>query len=120
MPDGSAVVAPLRATSPTPFGSASSAWLWTMRMLAARQDGAGPAFGSGGMRPCEPDDVVKCLDRLYRQRRIDLAHARVLRIWGERGSAPDQANPHERGDARLWREAMAALEPMLRGKGVVR
>jgi hypothetical protein len=71
------------------------------------------------MRPCEPDDVVKCLDRLYRQRRIELAHARILRLWGERGTAPNPRIPAERGDLRLWREAMERLDFPLRQKGIV-
>ena len=70
-------------------------------------------------RPCDPDDVVKCLDQLYRRRRIDLVHARILRIWGERGTAPNPAYPLERGDWRLWREAIDRLEWPLRVKGIV-
>ena len=71
------------------------------------------------VRPCEPDDVMKCLDRLYRQRRIDLIHARIMRIWGERGIAPDPRHLSERGDCALWREAMDRLEWPLRVKGIV-
>lgn len=60
-----------------PFTSAEEAWFWTMAALTARRDGARVAAGKGlAQRPCEPDDVIKCLDRLYRQRRIDLTHAR--------------------------------------------
>jgi hypothetical protein len=63
--------------------------------------------------------VVKCLDRLYRHRRIDLTHARILRIWGERGTAPDARYPSEKHDWRLWREALDRLEWPLRVKGIV-
>jgi hypothetical protein len=102
------------------FRSAEEAWFWTMAALVARRDGARIAAGLGAVaRPCEPDDVVKCLDRLYRQRRIDLQHARILRIWGERGTAPDPRFPNEHGDARLWREAVSRLEWPLRVKGIV-
>ncbi|WP_424811453.1 hypothetical protein [Roseococcus sp. YIM B11640] len=107
-------------TKAEPFASADEAWFWTMSALVARRDGARFAAGKGSVvRPCEPDDVVKCLDRLYRQRRIELAHARVMRIWGERGSAPSPRYPRERGDYRLWREAMNRLEWPLRVKGIV-
>ncbi|WP_043830755.1 hypothetical protein [Muricoccus aerilatus] len=118
----------LRATTTTlssldkvqPFQSADEAWFWTMAALVARRDGARIVSGRGLVsRPCEPDDVVKALDRLYRQRRIDLAHARIMRIWGERGTAPDATSPRERGDYRLWREAMERLEWPLRMKGIV-
>lgn len=103
-----------------PFASAEDAWFWTMAALVARRDGARITAGRGQVqRPCEPDDVVKCLDRLYRQRRIDLAHARILRLWGERGTAPSPRIPQERGDLRLWREAMDRLDFPLRAKGIV-
>ena len=103
-----------------PFTSAEEAWVWTMAALTARRDGARVSAGKGlAVRPCEPDDVIKCLDRLYRQRRIELTHARIMRIWGERGTAPSPRHAQERGDHRLWREAMNRLEWPLRVKGIV-
>jgi hypothetical protein len=117
-PNHAPVHAPLARTEP--FRSVEEAWFWTMAALIARGDGARIVAGRGQVsRPCEPDDVVKCLDRLYRQRRIDLTHVRILRIWGERGTAPDPRYPRERGDWRLWREAMSRLEWPLRVKGIV-
>lgn len=103
-----------------PFSSAEAAWFWTMSALIARREGARVVAGAGRVqRPCEPDDVVKCLDRLYRQRRIDLQHARILRLWGERGQAPDPRALRERGDWRLWSEAIGRLDWPLRVKGIV-
>lgn len=118
VPTRAAVLASLAKAEP--FASAEEAWFWTMAALIARRDGARLAAGRGQvLRPCEPDDVVKCLDRLYRQRRIELHHARILRLWGERGTAPNPRFPAERGDARLWREAMERLDFPLRRKGIV-
>ena len=103
-----------------PFHSAEEAWFWTTAALAARRDGAPRRETPGRLvRPCEPDDVLKCLDTLYRRRRIDLVHARILRLWGDRQRAPNPANSRERCDWRLWREAMDRLEWMLRVKGIV-
>jgi hypothetical protein len=103
-----------------PFRSAEEAWLWTMAALVARREGARYVAGQGTVpRPCEPDDVVKCLDQLYRRRRIDLLHARILRIWGERQAAPNPAYASERCDWRIWREALDRLEWPLRVKGIV-
>ncbi|MGA8196103.1 MAG: hypothetical protein WB902_22335 [Acetobacteraceae bacterium] len=91
-----------------------------MAALKARRDGARYTANQGRVsRPCEPDDVVKCLDALYRRRRIDLVHARILRIWGERQVAPNPAHAGERCDWRLWREALGRLEWPLRIKGIV-
>lgn len=109
---------PLRR--PEPFRDAEEAWLWTMAALKARCDGARFAANQGKiLRPCEPDDVIKCLDRLYRQRRIDLVHARILRYWGDRQMPPNPAFARERCDWKLWREAMDRLEWPLRVKGIV-
>jgi hypothetical protein len=110
--------APLRRCQP--FRDAEEAWLWTMAALVARREGARFTANQGSIaRPCEPDDVVKCLDGLYRRRRIDLVHARILRIWGERQVSPCPAVPGERCDWRLWREALDRLEWPLRVKGIV-
>lgn len=103
-----------------PFRSAEEAWFWTMAALTARRDGARVTAGKGAaMRPCDPDDVIKCLDRLYRQRRIELSHARIMRVWGERGLPPSPRHAPERGDFRLWREAMSRLEFPFRLRGIV-
>jgi hypothetical protein len=107
-------------TREQPFHTVEEAWFWTMAALTARRDGARIVSGAGLVtRPCEPDDVVKCLDRLYRHRRIDLQHARIMRIWGERGTAPDARQPGEAGDWRLWHEAMTRLDWPLRVKGII-
>jgi hypothetical protein len=103
-----------------PFDSAESAWLWTMAALIARREGARYSANKGLVtRPCDPDDVVKCLDSLYRRRRIDLTHARVLRTWGERQIAPSAGIAVERIDHFVWTEALERLEWPLRVKGIV-
>ena len=103
-----------------PFLDTAEAWIWTMATLTARRDGARYTANKGKIgRPCDPDDIVKCLDTLYRQRRIDLLHARILRIWGERGMAPDPRQATERADWKIWKEALDRLEWPLRVKGIV-
>jgi len=103
-----------------PFSGAEEAWMWTMAALIARREGARYTAGQGRVsRPCDPDDVVKCLDGLYRQQRISLTHARVLRIWGERQIAPSTHIISERGAHQIWVEALERLEWPLRVKGIV-
>jgi hypothetical protein len=103
-----------------PFFNAEHAWLWTMAALTARREGARFTANKGAVtRPCDPDDVVKCLDTLYRQKRIDLAHARALRVWGERQMPPSPVVAAERQDRKLWIEALERLEWPLRVKGIV-
>jgi hypothetical protein len=102
------------------FRSAEHAWLWTMAALIARREGARYTANKALVsRPCDPDDVIKCLNGLYRQRRVDLAHARILRIWGERQMPPSLLVPSERRDYGLWVEALERLEWPLRVKGIV-
>ena len=100
---------------PAPFACAEAAWFWTAACLRARQD----ATAAPGPGPCRPEDVVKCLDGLYRQRRVELLHVRILRTWGWRGVAPNPARTRERCDWRLWHEALGRLEWPLRVHGIV-
>ena len=102
-----------KSSPPAPFLSAEAAWFWTARAL----NGAGTA--SPGASAWRAEDVVKCLDTLYRQRRIELLHARILRIWGRRGVAPSPARVRERSDWQIWREAIRRLEGPLRARGIV-
>ena len=99
-----------------PFPSAEAAWFWTSAHLRAQQEPAAPRPPPG---PCRPEDVIKCLDALYRNRRIELLHVRILRIWGWRGVAPNPAWSRQRCDAALWREAIERLDWPLRNRGIV-
>ncbi len=110
---------PLAHTPTRPFSSAEEAWFWTIAALNARNAGARIVSGLGIPRPCEPDDVVRCLDRLYRQRRLDLVHARVLKEFGDRGVPPDPSHRGDRAALLLWREALSRLEWPLVEKGIV-
>lgn len=118
---------PVRALPGTvPFADAAQAWFWTVAALAARH-GAGIGHrssrsdGRGGprvQRPCDPDDVIRALDLLYRRGGIGPLHARVLRRWGERFTVPP-AGGTAAADAALWAEAMAQLDGVLRPKGIL-
>jgi hypothetical protein len=57
--------------------------------------------------------------RALRARRVDLVHARILRVWGERQLPPNPRYATEACDFRLWREALDRLEWPLRVKGIV-
>jgi len=109
--------ASFRPTGTLRFASAEEAWFWTIAALRGRREhtGAGDARIA---RPCDPDDIMLCVDRLFRRQILSLSHARVLRVWGERQQAPYGTTPATM-DATLWREALARLTPALRQKGIV-
>ncbi len=93
---------PARAGASIAFRDAAEAWFWTMAALVARREASPRGVdGAGPPRPAMPEDILRCLDTLYRRRRIDLVHARILRIWGERGIAPDPGRAGERCDAQI-------------------
>lgn len=106
---------------PVPFDSAEEAWFWFMPAYEARHQGAKIVAGIGSMpRPCEPLDIMRVLDRLYRQRRLFADHLRVLAHYGRRGSPPDAYRRAELKAYSLWHEAMDRLTPALKRKGIVR
>lgn len=104
-----------------PFESAEEAWFWFIQAQAARNDGARFAAGQGMIpRPCEPIDILRVLDRLYRHRRLLREHLLVLRHYGRRHMAPDPRRPLEKNSHALWIEALERMEIVLIRKGIVR
>lgn len=105
----------------TPFDTAIEAWFWFIQAQQARNDGARYKAGmSLTSRPCEPTDILKILDRLYRQRFLVRDHLLVLRHYGRRQMAPDPRRAKEVRAYYLWREALDRIEPVLIRKGIVR
>lgn len=104
-----------------PFESAEEAWFWFILAQQARHDGARIAAGQGlYTRPCEPMDILKVAERLYRNRMLTMDHFHVLRHYGRRQYAPDIRRVKEHRAHKLWREAMERIEPILVRKGIVR
>ena len=104
-----------------PFESAQEAWFWFVQSEKARHEGA--RFNAGMSlypRPCEPADIVRVIDRLYRNRRLLVDHLKILRHYGIRMLAPDPYRIKEARAHTLWCEAMERIEEILVRKGVVR
>lgn len=103
-----------------PFRTAEDAWFWFIEAWTARRDGARVIAGAGLVpRPCEPVDVLRVLERLYRQRRLLRDHVAVLGHYGRRLLPPDPRRPTEGRAHRVWREALDRLGDALRAKGIV-
>lgn len=119
MPDGYTMATRRTAPLAEPFATAECAWIWCAQTLLARREGARQMLGMTAARPCTPDDILCVLNRLYNQRRILLEHARVLRVFGDRGIPPDAKALPEMEAAALWKEAMDRLTWPLQAKGIV-
>lgn len=105
----------------TPFESAEEAWFWFMAAQTAKNDGARIVAGQGLMkRPCEPGDIFQALNRLYRQRRLQMDHIRILKHYGERFMAPDPQRPRELRATIFWQQALERLGEVLELKGIVK
>ena len=104
-----------------PFENVEEAWFWFIQAQQARNDGARFTAGLGLMpRPCEPIDILRALDRLYRNRRLQMEHLLVLRHYGRRQMPPDPRRMKEGRAHILWTEALERLEAVLETKGIVR
>ena len=103
-----------------PFASAEAAWFWAWPAWAAKMEGARIVAGLADVpRPCEPSDVVNAVRRLLRRGALHMNHLEALVAWGAQGQAPNYERPRERIAWSRWRDAMDALEPVLREKGIV-
>lgn len=104
-----------------PFNTPEEVWFWFIEANQARLDGARYTAAKGNIRrPCEPVDILRILDRLYRTRRLMMDHFRVLRFYGVRQMRPELWRKSEARAATLWKEAMRALEPVFIAKGIMR
>lgn len=104
----------------SPFTSAEEAWFWFIQNQMAREDGARIAAGlSLVVRPCEPVDIYKIMERLYRGRRLLMDHILVLRHYGRRLMSPDPRRIKEIKAHGLWVEALSRMEEVMIGKGIV-
>lgn len=120
MPRERFVPTPVLFRDPIPFPSTEDAWFWFVQAQEARQSGARFKAGLGDTpRPCEPLDVLRAVDRLYRQRRLVRDHLAVLVHYGRRLMAPDPRRRAEQKAHAIWREALDTIDPVLRGKGIV-
>lgn len=103
-----------------PFPSAEDAWFWFVQAQEAKSAGARVVAGLGlTQRPCEPTDVHRAVDRLYRQRKLLRDHLHVLVHYGRRLMAPDPERHREARASALWREAFDRIAPALREKGII-
>lgn len=103
-----------------PFNNAVEAWFWFILAQQARNEGARYKAGISQMtRPCEPADILKILDRLYRQRMLIRDHLLILRHYGRRQMPPDPRRIKEIRAYKLWKEALERIEPVLIRKGIV-
>ena len=103
-----------------PFLSAEDAWFWFVQAQKAKNDGARFSMGQGNVvRPCEPLDILRVVDRLYRQRRLLMDHLRVLKFYGWRQLPPDCNRIKEMKASRLWDEALDRIETVLIKKNIV-
>ncbi len=105
----------------TPFDTAEEAWFWFILAQEARNTGAKISAGASLIaRPCEPADILKVVERLYRNRRLMMDHVLVLRHYGKRQLPPDPRRVKEVRGFHLWKEALERIEPILVRKGIVR
>lgn len=104
-----------------PFESAVETWFWFIKAQEAKNEGARFTAGlSITPRNCEPTDILKILDNLYRNRRLVRDHLLVLRHYGRRQIPPDPRRIKEVRAHKLWKEALDRIEPVLVRKGIVR
>lgn len=104
----------------TPFQTAEEAWFWFVQNQLAKADGARIVAGHSALaRPCEPVDIYKIMERLYRGRRLLMDHILVLRHYGRRLMPPDQRRSKEIRAHGLWTEALSRMEEVMISKGIV-
>lgn len=105
--------------APMPFGSGEEAWFWFIRTEKARADGARGDARQHAERPCEPDDIYRCVSRLFRESVLYPRHLEVLGEYGFLDRTPFPDLDGEVIDWMIWTDAMDVIEPSLKRRGIV-
>lgn len=112
---------PARHQDAVPFACTEDMWSWFIDANEARLEGARFRASQGNVRrPCEPVDILRILDRLYRTRRLSIEHLRVLKFYGIRRMRPEFWRSREARAATLWDQAMRIMEEPMIAKGIIR
>lgn len=78
MPQPRYICRPRTGHGGEPFATAGEAWLWYAHCQIARLEGVRFVAGAADIqRPCDPDDIYRAVDRLFRQRILRSAHHRA-------------------------------------------
>ena len=111
---------PLPDRDCVPFASAEEAWFGFVQAHTAKLEGARIVAGASSVeRPCEPLDIFRVMERLYRARRLLMDHIMVLRTYGQMQRPPDLRLHKEMLAYDLWHEALEKIEEVLVTKGIV-
>lgn len=103
------------------FDNAQEAWFWFMQANEAKIVGAKCLSGEAKTsRPCEPEDIMNIVHRLYKQRSLLMDHVRILAHYGKRLSAPDKNRYREKKAYTIWKDAFSKIEPILINKGIIK
>jgi len=103
------------------FNNTQEAWFWFIQANEAKILGAKCSPGMGTIsRPCEPEDIMNIVHKLYRTRTLLIDHIRILAHYGKKLSAPNKDRYKEQKAYTLWREAINKLEPVMVKKGIIK
>ena len=103
------------------FDTTQEAWFWFMQANEAKRVGAKCSPGMGAVsRPCEPEDIMNIVNKLYRQRNLLIDHVRILAHYGKKLCAPNKDRYREQKACTLWKEAIARIEPVFLQKGIIK
>jgi hypothetical protein len=103
-----------------PFATAEQAWLWAVKSMQSRLEGALVKPGMADMpRPCDASDVLGCANVLSRNGGLSSTEMRVLFLYGRHAIVPMALGDVHRPAIPFWQSAMAALTPILEQKGII-
>ncbi len=103
-----------------PFENVEEAWLWGVKGVKSRIEGVRMLPGMSRVeRPCEAVDVVNCVAKLRRSRRLSQQQIAILFLYGQHDVPPRVLGGNHAQAAIVWDEALNVLKSELQQKGIV-
>lgn len=104
----------------TPFASADEAWIWAVKGMKSRLDGANVKGGMADItRPCEASDIFICAQTLSSEGKISRQEMQILLLYGNYAVAPGMLGEKHVTAVPFWQRGIAALTPRIEQKGII-
>jgi hypothetical protein len=104
----------------TPFASADEAWIWAVKGMKSRLDGANVKGGMADVtRTCEASDIFLCARALAREGKITRREMQILLLYGNYSVAPAMLGERHVAAVPFWKRGMDALTPKMEQKGII-
>ena len=107
-------------TDCTPFNSADEAWIWAVKGMRSRLEGANVKKRMADItKPCEATYIILCAQALRHEGKISGTELKIMLLYGGYSVAPSMLGSNHAAAVPLWRRGIDALAEKMEQKRII-